>query len=253
MHWDYHSNGGAASWGELRNEGSGKLAFPECNGHAQSPINIAGAEPQSDGLTIDYRPSDLVVLNNGRTLQVIYAAGSSLVAGGKTYRLQQFHFHSPSEHEISGRQTPLEAHFVHQSSGGGLAVIGVMMTAGSHNPAFQRVLDNFPAAEGEVTGKGAINAADLLPPALSFWAYDGSFTTPPCTEGVRWYVLSESVEVSLQQIETFRSLPFLNHDGEFVGNARPVQPLNGRQVHGAEGGRDGTGPTDTGNEGLVRQ
>ena len=95
-----------------------------------------------------------------------------------------------------------------------------------------------------------IDAAGLLPAALSYHAYDGSFTTPPCTEGVKWYVLSEPVSVSLHQVAAFRALPFLDHEGEFVGNARPVQPLNGR-LGTDVGATPPITPPSTGSAGLA--
>jgi carbonic anhydrase len=110
-----------------------------------------------------------------------------------------------------------------------------------------------PHEEGEEEADAEINGEDLLPDDRSYWAYDGSFTTPPCTEGVKWHVLYEPVTVSLQQVAAFRSLEFLHHDGEFVGNARPVQPLNGRLgvEEPGSGGTPTIKPPSTGNAGLV--
>jgi carbonic anhydrase len=244
-HWDYSSHGGADGWGELTEEGSDDAAFPDCNFAEQSPVNIEGVTPLDSGLSVDYEPTPLDVVNNGHTIQVNYKAGSAMVVDGKTYELLQFHFHSPSEHELDGNQTPLEGHFVHQSADGEYAVLGVMIVAGNPNAAFQEVLDVMPEEEGEVSADGSIEGDDLLPESLSYYAYDGSFTTPPCTEGVKWHVLSEPIEASLVQIAEFRSLEFLSHEGEFVGNARPVQPLNGRL------GTPAITPPSTGNAGLA--
>jgi len=253
VHWDYHSHGGGNGWGELEEEGSDEPAFPDCNLTKQSPVNIPLDAPLHDGLAVHYHDTPLAVLNNGHTIQVNYEAGSTMTAGGKTYALRQFHFHTPSEHEIDGGQTALEAHFVHQAADGEYAVLGVMIVPGNVNHAFQSVLDVMPREEGEAEAEAEINGDDLLPDDLSYWAYDGSFTTPSCTEGVKWHVLYEPITVSLQQVAAFHSLEFLHHDGEFVGNARPVQPLNGRL--GAEATQHGDTPPitppSTGSAGLA--
>ena len=253
VHWDYYSHGGGDGWGELTEEGSDEPAFPHCNLIEQSPVNIPLDAPLSGGLSVDYHPARLAVLNNGHTIQVNYEPGSTMTVDGKTYNLRQFHFHTPSEHEIDGDQTALEAHFVHQAKDGEYAVLGVMIVPGNANAAFQAVLDVMPHEEGEEETDDQIDGAHLLPGDLSFWAYDGSFTTPPCTEGVKWHVLYEPITVSLQQVAAFRSLPFLSHEGEFVGNARPVQPLNGRLGATAPDGFDmpAITPPSTGNAGLA--
>jgi len=251
-HWDYHSHGGAGGWDELTE--AGVPAFPDCSLGRQSPIDIPRRAPVSEGLTVDYRETKLAVLNNGHTIQVSYESGSTMTTGGKTYHLLQFHFHSPSEHWIDGRPAALEAHFVHQADDGEYAVLGVLMNQGDANAAFQAVIDVMPDAEATVNASRSISAAGFLPRALAYYGYDGSFTTPPCTEGVKWHVLTESIGVSQDQISRFQALPFLNHDSAFLGNARPVQPLNGRlgvpQTPGATGGVT-VRPPRTGSAGLA--
>lgn len=228
VHWDYHSHGGAEGWGELVDAATGQPAYPDCDLRSQSPVNIENVAPRSGGLSVKYLESPLAVLNNGHTIQVAYAPGSSLTFGGKTYTLLQFHFHAPSEHEMNVNRSPLEMHLVHQAPDGEFAVLGVMIVEGSGNAAFQKVLDLMPRQEGTSSTSGTVDALELLPDSFAHYAYDGSFTTPPCTEGVKWKVLHQPIEASASQIATFRSLEFLHHDDEFIGNARPVQPLNGR-------------------------
>jgi carbonic anhydrase len=180
-----------------------------------------------------------------------------MIVGGKTYELLQFHFHSPSEHEIDGDSTALECHFVHQAEDGEYAVLGVMIVPGNRNLAFGDILDVMPREEGTEETSDEINGASLLPDDLTYWAYDGSFTTPPCTEGVKWHVLYEPISVSLHQIAAFRALEFLHHDGQFLGNARPVQPLNGRLAAPAAPEDETEDPTitppSTGSAGLVKR
>jgi carbonic anhydrase len=254
-HWDYHTHGGGDAWGELPEQGSDQLAYPDCNLAQQSPIDIPIDAPLSHRLSLSYRPTPLAVVNNGHTIQVNHEDASTMSVDGKTYDLLQFHFHAPSEHAIEGDRTVMEAHFVHQAGDGEFAVLGVMVVPGTANPAFGDILDVMPHEEGTVAADAKIDAAHLLPDDLSYWAYNGSFTTPPCTEGVKWHVLYEPITVSLSQLADFRDLPFLRHDGEFVGNARPVQPLNGRlaAANKAEADQPAITPPSTGNAGLVTQ
>jgi len=127
-----------------------------------------------------------------------------------------------SEHTINGQHLDMEIHLVHQSAAGDYAVVGVMMERGGENPAYTPVWDHMPAVEGEPeTIRGVtVNAADLLPAEQSYYRYAGSFTTPPCTEGVKWLVMTTPVELSDAQIDAFEAI--------YDYNYRPVQPLNQR-------------------------
>lgn len=218
--WGYTGDIGPAHWGDL------SPAFAACKlGEAQSPIDLADApNVRPHELEFRYGPVPLEVVNNGHTIQVNYTPGSTLVASGKEYALVQFHFHHLSEHTVSGRPTDMELHFVHQDADGGLAVVGVLLTSGRHNPSLEQVWANMPTDKDEkrfVAG-ATINAKDLLPANLSYFSYLGSLTTPPCSEGVSWYVLRDGIEVSPAQIDRFAAL--------YPDNARPTQPLNGRAV-----------------------
>lgn len=145
-------------------------------------------------------------------------------ANDTTYNLLQFHFHTPSEHAIDGSLAAAEMHLVHQSNDGAYAVVGVMIQEGAENAVFTPVWDYLPAAEAEAeTVAGvSVNAAALLADQLTYYTYPGSFTTPPCTEGVSWFVLTTPIEMSADQISAFNSI---------IGdNNRPVQPLGDRDL-----------------------
>ena len=219
-HWDYTDDTGPAHWGDL------SPAFAACKcGAAQSPIDLTSdAQAQPHDLTFRYAPAPLAVVNNGHTIQVDYAPGSTLVSGGRQYTLQQFHFHHSSEHTVDGIPADMELHLVHQDAAGRLAVVGIFLTAGGRNEALEPVWAHMPARKGErrLVSEIAVNAADLLPADLSYYSYDGSLTTPPCTEGVRWFVLRSPVEVSPEQLARFAAL--------YPHNSRPTQPLNERTV-----------------------
>lgn len=217
-HWDYYSHGGAENWGDL---------YPACDLPGGSPIDIEGVQPET-GLSLSYAASPLVVVNTGHSIQVNVGRGSSLTVDGQRFELLQFHFHAPSEHTFAGVATALEVHFVHRGADGGLAVLGALLREGPENAAFGDILALAPDEPGSVASSRTADPAALLPAGRAFYDYEGSLTTPPCSGGVRWYVLSEMATVSPGQVAAFRDLSFLNHDGHFTGNARPVQPLDGR-------------------------
>lgn len=169
-----------------------------------------------------YKSSPLKIVNNGHTIQVNIAAGSSATIDGDAYQLLQFHFHTPSEHNARGGSFPMEVHLVHKNAAGQLAVVGVFMKEGEHNDFIQNIWNSMPAHEGTVDVDTAINAETLLPREHEFFRYAGSLTTPPCSEGVKWSVMNHPIEISAAQIAQFR--------GVFALNARPVQPLNGRPI-----------------------
>lgn len=138
--------------------------------------------------------------------------------------LRQFHFHAPSEHTINGEHSALEMHLVHQRSDGALGVVGVMINGGQANEQFAAIWDKLPteAHEERHVENTTINAADLLPAERQYYRYDGSLTTPPCSEGVAWFVLRSPIDMSVSQISAFTAV--------VENNNRPVQPLNNREL-----------------------
>lgn len=228
--WHYEGAEGPDKWGTLSPK------FAACGtGRAQSPIDIKNPAPGRDvpSLKLEFPPSTLRVahhehvadgINNGHTVQVNYAGADTLAIGGDAYALVQYHFHNPSEHTLNGKHTPMEMHLVHKSSAGGLAVVGVFIEEGAHNKAFDPVWANLPTRKGVETHYPGISVDvdDLLPSTRTSYRYDGSLTTPPCSEGVKWIVMGTPIALSAQQIGAFTALI---HD-----NNRPTQALNGRGV-----------------------
>lgn len=218
VHWGYVGVEGPANWGRL------DAGFVLCAaGREQSPINIPANAPQmGTNLEFAYQDSAVNILNNGHTIQVNVDEGSSVTIEGEPYDLKQFHFHAGSENTLAGEQLPMEMHLVHADANGNLAVVAVMLSEGAENEAFRAVFDNFPdreAAAAPVAGV-TINALDLLPSQQSYYRFDGSLTTPPCSEGVKWHVMAEPVELSAAQIAQFTAI--------YNNNFRPVQPMNER-------------------------
>jgi carbonic anhydrase len=229
-HWSYAAETGPATWGSLRPE---YLACAE--GTGQSPIDIvtasAGtataslkAQYGATALSIDHHEHVTDVVDNGHTIQVNCAGAGSLAIGEERFDLVQFHFHSPSEHTMDGKSFPMEMHMVHKSADGKLAVMGTWIQEGTANPAFAAVWANLPAQKGQEIELPdvEVDVDKLLPKDRSAYRYDGSLTTPPCSEGVRWVVLKTPIELSAEQIGAFRAI--------ISGNNRPPQALNGRMV-----------------------
>ena len=215
VQWGYEGDKGPEHWGD---------AFPVCGkGKKQSPLNIIGPfEKSKETLSVDYKEGPLKMLNNGHTIQVNIEPGSSLTIGKESFELLQFHFHRPSEEQVDGKNASMVAHFVHKSKEGKLAVIGVMLNEGKDSAAVKTLWANLPPKEGEefLPAKVTFNPASMLPKDMGFYNYEGSLTTPPCTEGVQFYILKAPVDISKQQLAKF----------PFKLNARPVQSLNGRKI-----------------------
>ena len=197
--WSYEGSRGPENWGRL------SPAFRLCGlGTMQSPLDIADTIPaHGDPIVFDYGPVPLNIVNNGHTVQVNYAPGSGIAVSGRRYELLQFHFHAPSEHSIAGRLAAMEMHLVHRNDAGRLAVVGVLLETGSENSALREIWAHMPERKSpERTIDGVlIDAGDLLPGDTSYYRYMGSLTTPPCSEGVSWFVLAEPVAIGRAQLD----------------------------------------------------
>jgi carbonic anhydrase len=229
-HWGYGEDDGPAAWSKLSAE------YALCAaGEAQSPIDlrVEEASKPAEAVSFDYQPSSLKIarntyvaeaLNNGHTIQIDVGEDSDLVIGKSRYRLLQYHFHAPSEHAVEGKRFPMEAHLVHRSASGDLAVVGILIVEGKANRAFERIWKHLPAEHGERVHHENIevNVAHVLPEDHHWYRYEGSLTTPPCSEGVSWFVIADPIELSQEQIAAFTSL--------YAGNARPLQARHKRVV-----------------------
>jgi len=219
-HWGYEGDTGPDHWGDLSD------AFKACQtGHMQSPIDLGGADVTAPfTVRANYRPGQLTILNNGHTVQVNFPEGSILSSGISHYKLVQVHFHTPSEETVYGVPYPMVAHFVHVDYAGNYAVLGVLFEEGAHNPELDKIIKAAPAHEeaAHAVSGVTLDPAKLLPSSLAVWRFDGSLTTPPCTEGVRWHVASHPVQASAAQIAALHAI--------IGNNARPTQPRHGRML-----------------------
>lgn len=195
-------------------------------GTLQSPINIAEYMREDlPKLKIAYAPTSLQVVNSGQGIGVVYDPGSKFMSGETIYDLMQFNFEAPSENYVNGAPYAMEMQLMHQSEDGQIAVLSVMMKLGAANPVIQSIWENIPAA-GERTDREdvSLDMAALLPENGEYYTFTGSLTAPPCTEGVKWHVLKQPIEISLEQLHAFQTV--------YGGKPCPVQPLNGRVIKG---------------------
>lgn len=217
--WGYSYTNGPDLWGQCE---------ADCNGKMQSPINIISNDAESDaGLTAlqtSYQPMPIDIEHNGHAIELAYEGGGTLTFDGTTYDLKQAHLHGGSEHQIDGETYPLEMHLVHKNADlGTAAVIGVFITEGAENAFFSQFFGNLPKVEGEhFTDTTQVNLLDFLPSNGGYYTYQGSLTTPPCSEVVTWFVMREPVTASAAQIETLKNILHITY--------RPIQKLNGRVV-----------------------
>ncbi len=218
-HWSYEGDNGPVKWGDL--DAADKVC---AIGSQQSPIDIgATVKSQLPALKIDWASSADTIVNNGHTIQLDFAEGSTLTLGGVKYKLLQLHFHRPSEHLIGGKNFPMEAHFVHRADSGALAVVGVLITTGKPNATFSQITSTMPVKEGPaVKANARINPNALLPAKRSYYRYAGSLTTPPCTEIVEWVLLTDPIKVAEGDVASFAKL--------YPMNARPAQKDNRRYI-----------------------
>ena len=224
VEWGYSGATGPEYWGDL------SPAFIACKtGLEQSPIDLVD-ETQEDNALINLKSSfssvPLTVVNNGHTIQVNTQNGNFTKTERGNQRLLQFHFHSPSENTHDGQSFPLEAHFVHIDDTGVLSVIGAFFELGNEHQALKKILNIAPDHKGEASADDKfINPNSVLGgrKTKEYFNFKGSLTTPPCTEGVNWYVSKRIQTLSSSQLEKFQHL-------FHGGNARPVQPLNTRQL-----------------------
>jgi carbonic anhydrase len=222
--WSYQGKDGPLNWGRL------DPAYKACgSGKEQSPIDIHGAHLNKSLPPIEfhYVSGLMTLLNNGHTVQVTAPAGSYIIVGGVRYDLVQFHFHHPGEEAVKGKLPDMSLHLVHKSADGKFVVVAVRLNEGHPNAVLAALWEHLP----KVTGASdklteSMSPAGLLPTDRGYWTYEGSLTAPPCTEGVRWFIFEQEVEISRDQLRSFGSL--------YKVNSRLLQAPHGRKIEANE-------------------
>lgn len=225
-HWSYEGETSPEHWAELE--------VNDCDGIYQSPINIITEDITKDATQLlsledfHYSPSTHIrtVKNNGHSIVYNFNEGDYLNHNNKKYKLVQFHFHSPSEHLINGVRYPLEVHMVHIADDKEMLVLSFMAEEGKQSEAFTELERFLPLDEGqEKEVHFSYDFSEHITKDFKYYHYKGSLTTPPCTEGVSWFIAQHPIILSEKQVE-------LLHQSMPNNNYRPVQKLNGRMVSG---------------------
>ena len=224
--WEYTGKSGELNWGKL------DPAYQACSkGHEQSPIDIHGAHLNKAlaPLEFHYVAGAVTLENDGHTIVARVKPGSTMVANGVSYELVEYHFHHPAETAVKGKLTDMEVQLLHKSSDGKLAMLVVRMRENldAPNAVLAALWPHLPKTAG-ATDKVTemVNAGGLLPADRGYWTYMGSLATPPCTEGVRWFVLEEEMTLSRVQLRAFAAL--------FKMNTRGPQDAHGRRIEANE-------------------
>ncbi len=219
VEWGYSGPGAPENWASLSEE------YAACaEGRRQSPVDIVGYRAGAAGpLSFAYGSAAPSVRRDAAFTHVEYAPGNVFTDGQRSFQLKSAHLHAPSEHRIDGLSFAAEMHLVHEDDEGGLAVVGLMYNLGAPNPVVQAVLDAAPEPGGSVAGGNALAAVSYVPDEGGYYRYEGSKTTPPCSEPVVWYVMKEALTVSPEQVDGLQAL-------SGGPTNRPLQPLNGRGI-----------------------
>jgi carbonic anhydrase len=220
--WTYEGKTGPLGWAKMSPE-NGACA----KGHEQSPIDIRGAKLDKALKPIEfhYLSGPMKLENTGASLVARVDPGSFIVAGGVRYELVSIDFHHPAEDSVKGRFSDMSIHLLHKSADGRMAIVAVRLdearTMG--NATMATLWEQLPKkAHTTGTVTEMVNPGGLLPPDRGYWTYTGSLSTPPCTEGVQWYVFEQEVGVSRTQLRTFSDV--------FKMNARGPQDPHGRKI-----------------------
>lgn len=219
-HWGYSGQEGPEQWGNLS-----PTNYACKTGNNQSPINLTNfVEANLEPIRFYYNIGSNEILNNGHTVQLNFKPDNQIQVNGLSFGLKQIHFHAPSENKINGRSFPLEAHMVHVDAQGKLAVIGVMFEEGHPARAIGAAWAHMPTKGGEKKQLPYhIPANDFLPSNRNYYRFNGSLTTPPCSEGVLWMVMKRPMRASKEQLAQFSTV--MQHP-----NNRPIQPVNARAI-----------------------
>lgn len=224
-YWNYSGHTGPLVWDKL------DPAYHACGkGHEQSPLDIRGAHLNKNlpPLEFHYIAGPMTLENTGRGIIGRVDPGSTMVANGVTYNLVELDFHHPSEHAVKGKLSDMEVDLVHRSDDGKVAIVAVRLNQdrGFPNALLASLFDHLPAAGKTTKITDMVSAGGLLPADRGYWTYTGSELTPPCTEGVQWYVFENDLSMSRTQLNEFTNL--------YRMNTRPLQDPHGRKIQANE-------------------
>ena len=219
--------GGGRTWGYTGKHGPEHWAGDCAGGKSQSPIDLDEATPGRGDLALNYTTSPLELVDDGLILEARLDGRGTLKTGGVQYNLARLSFRSPAEHRHGDETHGLEAQLLHHDAAGATAMVSIFFKEGNANPLLAKIMqrlsmDRSPESPPATNTVLTIDLNDVLPATTNHVAYSGSLTTPPCSEGVSWFVMATPVEASAAQLTALHEI--------IGGNVRPVQPRNERPL-----------------------
>ena len=217
--WEYEGELGQKNWSKLDER------FAICkDGLNQSPVDITTAiKADLIPLIFEEKSKATTFTNNGNFLKVDFQGGNHVYIDNIKYILNEINFHAPSENKIDGESFPMEAQLVHRDSKNNIAIVSIFFEEGSDNFVLNRLLRNLPENKNETQDiKSEVFAYEILPSLREYYRFNGSLTTPPCTEGVKWIIMKTTVELSKSQLNDFTKV--------IPNNARDIQEINARII-----------------------
>lgn len=211
QNWSYEGSTSSQHWSEIDEK------FKFCKiGYNQSPINITDKFESSD-LKFDYKISDIEKEQKNYVTNVNFDGQNFLFRGKKKYLLRSLAFHHPSEHLVDAKPHSLEMQIAHKSDDEQWLVLGIFLEVGKENPAFKSLIEFLKSQKND----GKFDLSKVVNTSDETFFYDGSFTTPPCKEGVKWYVMKKPIEISKEQMNQI-----IKSAISVKSNARPVQAFH---------------------------
>lgn len=223
-HWGYEEDSAPEHWVEL--------GYTECGGDAQSPIDILTTRLHKDTLNLltqkNFKYKDIAdlyeVYNTAHALQYNLKPENKVEFNGKEYMLVSLDFHTPAQHLINGVRYPLELQLTHLSADKEVLMLSFLMQEGEENIPFNDFLSALPLAKNEEkTIQIQTSLLKNIIKPLKYYHYTGSLTTPPCTQGVDWFIMQNPIPLADWQLKKIQSAMSKN-------NTRPTQPLNNRII-----------------------
>ncbi len=204
--WSYDNQ---ENWGE-------KVENKFCKiGYNQSPIDVAYGFSDSD-LQFFYNNSEVEKKYSDYVLRTEFF-GKSYISRKRKYFIRYLDFHHPSEHLLNGEQQSLEMQILHKSDDEQWLILAIFLELGKLNPKFDELINFLESkkSEGKIDLKKIVNTGDQT------FFYDGSFTVPPCREGVKWYVMKTPIQISKEQMNRIIKSAIL-----VKSNARKIQEFH---------------------------
>ncbi len=218
IHWSYVGRSGPDHWSELDKK------FELCKeGILQSPINLDKLHLVSDKEPLMFHYESYSARLKDFSLKINPEVSKYIEIEKKHYKLTEFHFHLPSEHSINNKIYDAELHFVHQDKNNNIVVVAVLIKEGKSNELIKQIIESANQSNKVRYELEDGDLMTLIPENKAYFHYMGSLTTPPCTEGVNWYVLKTPIEICKEELEMLRQI--------MPSNARSIQDSNNRKIH----------------------